>query len=162
MANTVTSTGTPPYLLPEPGGTPPSTITLNGVSTTVTTGGSFIQTLSFLSGYDGLAGPVNFMLQDPFDVDGIDGFYTINGTIVVSPTTDPDTIFLSGALQTIGGMQLQLQAMSFFDSPPFPGGTISQDLQFTATPEPSTFVLIAGVILAFGLTRLYERRYRLH
>ena len=145
----ISSTGGGPVSIDTANGTPASTITFGTVAnTSISTPGSFVLPGTFVSGYDSVAGPIPFTIDVALTVGGVTKTITLLGSELVSPTSDPDTISIFAGLPVIfGGYQLAAQPQDFFDSPPFPNGTLAIAENFTVTavsavPEPSTWAMM--------------------
>ena len=150
----ISSTGGGPVSIDTANGTPASTITFGTVAnTSISTPGSFVLPGTFVSGYDGVAGPIPFSIDVALTVGGVTKTITLLGSELVSPTSDPDTISIfAGSPVIFGGYLLAAQSQDFFDNPPFPNGTLAIAENFTVTtvsavPEPSTWAMM---ILGFA------------
>lgn len=159
-ADIVTTSGSAAVPIDVATGTPPSTITFGASTQDVPVPGTFTQSLTFLSGYDGMAGPVNFSVDELFTIGGVTQTVTLTGFENVSPTTDPDTVTINaGPTYTFGNLTLTALGQTFPDAPPFPGGISELSQSFalaSAVPEPSTWAMM---ILGFvGLGFMAYRR----
>jgi hypothetical protein len=166
------TTGAPVGSIDTSNGTPASTIELDGNSVSgLNIPGIFTQTLNFFSGYDGTAGPIPFSLVEIVTVinettsQSEQQTITIFGQELVSPTSDPDTIQLFAGPTTFFstlGVNFTPNALTFLDSPPFPGGTMTQTFSADiteATPEPATYgYMVSGLA---GLLIMVRRKVML-
>ena len=151
-ADAISTVGAAPVLIDTANGTPPSSISLGASAENVGIGGQFTQEIVFTSGYDSVAGPVDFSVTELIDSVSV----TISGVMYVSNTADPDTITLTGGTTfDIGDLKLTSEALTFFDSAPFPGGVGGETLTFDATfvPEPASLAILAGGLLGIGIIR---------
>ena len=158
MANAepITTAGSLPVSIDTANGGPPSTIQLNAASQDVAAGGQYTQVITFVSGYDGAAGPISFSVDELLNASPV----TISGTMDVSPTTDPDSITLAASGPfTVGDLTFTSEALTFLDSPPFPDGIVNETLTFdvanatTDVPEPASLVILGSALLGMAMVR---------
>ena len=154
-ASTIIAYGSSAVPIDTANGTPPSTIQLVGTQNdSFSTPGTFAQGLQFNSGYDGVGGPIPFSLSELFDVDGVFNTVTLTGTMDVSSTTYPDSITInSGTPVQFGSLTLTVIGQTFLDNPPFPGGVLIGEQDFTiaaAVPETSTWAMMFVGFLGVG------------
>jgi PEP-CTERM motif len=162
----VSVTGAIPVDIDTANGTPASNISLAAASSAgLSLDTTFGQNLHFFSGYDGAAGPIPFSLfenvtiTDELSLISETQWIAVTGSENVSPTSDPDTISLDAG-QTYNfstvGVSFTTRALTFFDAPPFPGGTSDMALvaDVANAPEPGTWAMLISGLGLVGLGAL--------